>query len=540
MSPQSQSQSQSPHADVPEPFNLTAYCLAPAPQRPPDRVGLIVIHDADAPLAQAEQWTFGRLDVAVRQVAAGLLAAGVRPGERVLLRLGNTSDAALLFFGAMAAGIVAVPTSSMLTADEVAFVVGDAEPALVAVAPELAAALPSGLRTVGPAQIAGWLREADPTAYRLASPEDPAFLVYTSGTTGEPKGVLHAHRSAWGRRPMYAGWLGVGPGDTLLHAGAFNWTYTLGVGLTDPWANGATGVIYNGPKDPSVWGRLVERCSATIFAAVPGVYRQLLAHHGVDGVDLATLRHGLTAGEALSPELHAAWVAQTGRPLYEALGMSEISTYISAGPDVPTRLGSPGRPQQGRRVAILPTDGPPEPLPAGETGLLAVHRSDPGLMLGYWRRPDEDARAYRNEWFVGGDLAHLDPDGYVIHHGRADDVMNAQGYRVSPQEVERVLAGAPGVADVGVTEVEVRAGVRIIVAFVVPRAAAAPGDDGDRTAYEQAILTYAAQHLAAYKVPRAVVVMAELPRTANGKILRRELPTWWDPAEETSRTAASS
>ena len=113
--------------------------------------------------------------------------------------------------------------------------------------------------------------------------------------------------------------------------------------------------------------------------------------------------------------------------------------------------------------------------------------------------------------------------------------MNAQGYRVSPQEVERVLAGAPGVGDVGVTEVEARPGVRIIVAFVVPRVGAvAPADDGDRTAYRQAILTYAAQHLAAYKVPRAVVVMAELPRTANGKILRRELPAWWDSSAATS------
>jgi acyl-coenzyme A synthetase/AMP-(fatty) acid ligase len=315
---------------------------------------------------------------------------------------------------------------------------------------------------------------------------------------------------------MYAGWLGVGPGDVMLHAGAFNWTYTLGVGLTDPWANGATAVVYNGPKDPTIWGRLINACHATMFAAVPGVYRQLLERGGLDGVDLGVLRHGLTAGEALTAELYAAWQDVTGRPLYEALGMSEISTFVSSGPTVPTRVGSPGKPQAGRCVAVVPAkpqDGD-EPVPAGTTGLLAVHRSDPGLMLGYWNRPDEDLRVRRGEWFVGGDLAHIDPDGYVIHHGRADDVMNAMGYRVSPQEVEGVLARHPSVADVGVAELPVRRGVSVVAAFVVPREGWVDGS---------ALLAYAAEHLAGFKVPRKVVVVPELPRTPNGKVLRREL-----------------
>ena len=140
--------------------------------------------------------------------------------------------------------------------------------------------------------------------------------------------------------------------------------------------------------------------------------------------------------------------------------MSEISTYISSGPGTPVRPGSPGRPQPGRRVVILPLESGENPLPAGESGLIAVHRSDPGLMLGYWRKPEAEREVFRGDWFVGGDVAEMDIDGYVWLHGRRDDLMNAQGYRVSPAEVEAVLSHAPGVADVAVAERKVRADVQ--------------------------------------------------------------------------------
>ena len=499
-------------------FNMARYCLREAARLTPDKVALIVVSDARAPVEQAERWTYRQLDEAVRRVAAGLRGLGLEPGARLMIRMGNTSDYALLFFGAIAAGCVPLPSSAQLTEKEADFLLMDSGARMIALSDELAIAPPAGVRVFGPAEMAALRANRELLDYADTAAADPAFLVYTSGTTGQPKGVLHAQRSAWGRRPMYQGWYGVRPDDVILHAGAFNWTYTLGVGLTDPWANGATAVLYNGPRDIAVWPLLLANFRATLFAAVPGVYRQILKYTDLRDFDLSNLRHGLTAGEALSVALLKQWREITGRELYEALGMTECSTYISSSPSVPVKPGSPGKPQQGRCVVVLPVEGGEEPLPPGETGLLAVHRSDPGLMLGYWNRPDEEEWVYRGEWFLGGDLVHCDADGYMVHHGRNDDVMNAMGYRVSPLEVEHCLSQHPAVAEVAVAELAVRDGVSVIAAFVVPR------DPDEPNGVDAApLLAYAHEHLAAYKCPREIIFTDSLPRTPNGKVRRRDL-----------------
>ena len=201
---------------------------------------------------------------------------------------------------------------------------------------------------------------------------------------------------------------------------------------------------------------------------------------------------------------------------FRELGVDDIAVVLlRLVPGLRLRPGSAGRPQTGRRIAILPLEGGDEPLPANEIGLLAIHRADPGLMLGYWQRPDEDAATTRGDWFVGGDLAAFDADGYLWYRGRADDVMNVGGYRVSPLEVEAALADCPGIAEVAVKEHRVREDVAIIAAFVVARDGAAPGVD--------AIMAHAAGRLAAYKRPREVFFVESLPRGANGKLLRRAL-----------------
>jgi len=498
-------------APCPAPFNMAAHTFAPAATAP-ERVALEVLA---APGEVTGRWSHGALRAAVLRCAGGLAARGIGRGDRILLRMGNSAALPIVFFAAVGLGAVPVPVSAQLTAPEVTAILADLSPALICADPGLALPDPGAVPVLGPADVAA-LQAAAPVAFAGTAPDDPAFIVYTSGTGGRPKGVVHAHRAAWARRMMWDGWYGLTETDRVLHAGAFNWTYTLGAGLTDPWAAGATALIYTGPADRGVWPRLAAAHAASIFAAVPGVYRQMLGAPDLRR-GFAGLRHGLSAGEALPAAVSDAWRAATGKPIYEALGMSEISTYVSFAPTRPPVPGRAGVPQPGRRVAILPEQGA-EPVARGAGGLLAVSRRDPGLMLGYWRRPEETAAAFRGEWFVTGDRARMEEDDTITYLGRNDEVMTAGGFRVSPAEVEAVLLAHPGVAEAAVAEAPLRPGVTGIVAFCVP--AGAPVAEAELAAH-------CARHLARYKCPRAFRAVAALPRGTNGKLIRRKLQEAW-------------
>lgn len=439
-----------------------------------------------------ERWTYGALEDVVLRMADGLRRRGICDGARLFIRMGNSIDYALVFFAANAAGAVPIPASSQLTLPEVDWLLAHALPQ--AVAWDGVLALPAFDNVLGPGDIAA-LKVAPRGEYADTGRDDPGYMVYTSGSSGKPKGVLHAQRAIWGRRPMYRGWLGIGPDDVLLHTGAFNWTYTLGVGLFDPFANGATAVVYCGEKDANVWQRLMETHGVTLFASVPGLYRQVLR---TGFTPPATLRHGVSAGEGLPIATLTAWRERTGRDVYEAIGMSEISTYISSSPDVPVKPGAIGKPQPGRSVKLT------------DDGQIAVHVSDPGLMLGYWNEPP-----LADDWFETGDAAEVDGDGYYTHLGRVDELMNAGGFRVSPLEVEAVLAQHPDVAEAAVKEQRVSDTVSIILGFVVPRDGCAPDPPE--------ILAFVRARLALYKCPKEIYLVAAMPRTANGKIMRKAL-----------------
>ncbi len=471
----------------------------------PDRIALQILRAGGA-----ERWSFARLIAAVRGTGTGLLQAGLAPGDRVLMRLGNTVDFPVAYLGALAAGLVPVPSSTQLTRPEITRIAHEISPALVLAAD--GAALPEHPAPVLAQDALHAMQDLPACDWHMGSPDRPGYIIYTSGSGGQPRAVVHAHRAIWARRMMWDGWYELTPEDRMLHAGAFNWTYTLGTGLMDPWAIGATALI---PEPGAPLGLMLRRFDATIFAAVPGVYRQLTK----DGrhLDLPHLRHGLSAGEKLPEVTREAWRAATGREIYEALGMSECSTYVSGSPGRPAAPGAAGFAQQGRRVAVLDAQG--QPVARGQEGMLAIHRSDPGLMLGYLG-PGGPELPLRGAWFETGDCVRMGADGAITYVGRTDDMMNAGGFRVSPLEVERALAQHPDIHEIACTEVSLREGVSVIAAFYT----------ADAPIEEAALMAFAAEQLARYKQPRLYRHCASLPRSANGKLSRRALRTDFEAA----------
>lgn len=480
-------------------FNMASHVLSQAGVRA-DHPALIVPGD--------RTWTYGDLEQAVRGTATGLLHLA-SPGHHVLLRLGNTPDFPITYLACITAGLIPVPTSSQLTAPEVSKMAHELNPALIVQADGVAAA--DGTWPVLPASDMMALRDLPQADYAMGDPNRPAYIIYTSGTSGHARAVVHAHRAIWARRMMWEGWYGLTPDDRLLHAGAFNWTYTLGTGLMDPWSIGATAIIPPDGTDAAALPDLMRDHAATIFAAAPGVYRRILRQNMNP---VPTLRHGLSAGEKLPETLRALWENQTGTPIHEAFGMSEISTFISGSPARPAPAGTLGFAQPGRQVALLGRGGP------ADHGQIAVHRSDPGLMLGYFGQPEETAARYDGDWFLTGDEGTRHPSGAITYAGRADDMMNAGGTRVSPVEVEAVLSTHPRITEVACAEVRISAELSLIAAFYTAQDLLDTNE----------LAAFAATQLAAYKVPRVFVHRDTLPRGANNKLLRRTLRTEWEAA----------
>lgn len=481
-----------PFPEAPPAFNLAGHVLSRAEGL--DKPALTIIH-----AARDETLSYAQLLQLTQGAATALLAQGLTPGDRILLRLGNTLAFPILYLGAIWAGLVPIPTSPGLTRAEITRLAALVQPCLIAAEPQIA--LPDHPAPVLTPDLSRWSM-LPPAAPHLGDPHREAYVIFTSGTSGTPMAVSHAHRAILARETMHRHWEGLTPQDRLFHAGALNWTYTLGTGLLDPWTVGATALIPAAGTPASALPAILARGRTTIIAAAPGVYRQLLR---AEFPPLPHLRHGLSAGETLAHALRQQWRDRTGTDLHEALGMSECSTYLSGSPARPAPKGTAGYPQPGRHVAILDDYG--TPVPRGNPGELAVSTADPGLMRCYLGHPPP-----QGQWFRTGDAATMAKDGAITYLGRKDDLLNAGGFRVSPAEVEAAFHDLPLSACAAV-QVEPSPGTTIIALFYE-----APCEIEAPTLRE-----CAENALARWKQPRHYQRLDALPRTGTGKVIRKGL-----------------
>ncbi len=480
-------------------------------------------------------FSFDQLKEWSDRLASGLASLGIAGGDRVAVFLPQRLETALAHLASAKAGAISVPLSPLfrenaleyrLKASGARVLVTDDEhypfiAPLRSTLTDLRYVISCDQTTRGTEGF--WRLVGDsPTGMSPAdtSAGDPVMLIYTSGTAGPPKGALHAHRFLPGRLT----------GFELIHRftrerfqGRPFWTsadWAWVGGLVDsvftPWVLGCPVLAYRRrsfvPDD--IFALIDETHARSLFLTPTAL--NMLRH--VTGpreryrLDVFSVH---SAGEPLAGET-CEWASQTFGSIYELYGMTEVGAIVGNSPFFPVRPGSMGKPYPGHDVALLDHDG--LPVPDGETGEVAVHRDDPGMFIGYWNDPEGTAARFRDDYFLTGDLARRDVDGYFWYQGRADDMIKTSGYRVGPTEIEDALEKHPAVARAAVVAHPDPERGSIVKAFVVTRHGYEASEE-----LADSIKLHVRQHLAAYEYPRQIVFARELPMTVTGKIRRAEL-----------------
>lgn len=484
-----------------------------------------------AVVAASGTLTYGELADEVRRSAAALRSIGVRPEERVMLCMAD--DVALLtgILGAMYIGAVPVPVSTMVTGPELGRMLADSRARVLGVSTEFAAAAQEALAFAaevtdvvldGEVQFEGRhglrVHQWDELDGNLpmrpyASWEDsPALWLYTSGTTGVPKAAMHRHSSvrmvagAYGR-----GVLGIEPGDRCLSVPKLFFAYGLGNSCFFPLAFGASTVLERGRPTPQVIASRVQSEQPTLFFAVPTFYSALL-HSDIPDDTFEGVRQGISAGEALPPVLYHRFRERFGVEVLDGIGSTEaLHIFLSNRPGS-VRPGSSGVPVPGYDVQLRDDKGA-EITGDGVPGDLYLRGSS--VATGYWCRAETTRQVFQGEWLRTGDTYMRNDDGTYSCLGRSDDMLKAGGIWVSPAEVEDRLLEHPSVAEVAVVAAPDADGLDKPVACVVPVAGAVVD--------QEALIAWCREGLAAFKRPRAVVGVEELPKTATGKVRRNVL-----------------
>ncbi|HYB40889.1 MAG TPA: benzoate-CoA ligase family protein [Candidatus Methylomirabilis sp.] len=461
--------------------------------------------------------TYRELRALTDRAGQGLRRLGVSVGHRVALLLHDGPEFAASFFAAIKLGAVAVPINTRLGAADAHAILVDSGARAVVAETALGGALRASPGALGiePLSFDDLVSDADaaPLAAEPVGLDAMAFWLYTSGTTGFPKAAVHSHRTLLACRHYGLDVLGMTAADRVFATSKLFFAYALGNALLIPLFARARTYLHPGWPDPGSVGDVMRAHRPTVFFSVPTLYARLL-RSDLPPDTFASVRCCVSAGERLPAETHRAWRERFGAEILDGIGATETVFMVLANRPERSRPGSSGVPVPGTQARIL--DGEGREVVPGVQGVLWVRT--PSRAIEYWGHAEHSRRAFVGEWFRTGDIYERDADGYYHHCGREDDFFKVAGQWVSPASVESMLLRHPDVAEAGVVGAEERGGLVKPFAFVVPRDASAP-----TARLRTELLALLGEVLRPHERPRDVVIVAELPRTATGKLQRFKL-----------------
>ncbi|WP_422122950.1 acyl-CoA synthetase MbcS [Planococcus sp. X10-3] len=474
--------------------------------------------------------TYDELMASANRAANSFQKAGLQKGDVVLVMVPRLIEAYVAYIGALKAGLTVIPSSEMLRAKDISyrlnhsgakaviayepfmdqfndvpemervvkFVIGNSDSSWVSLTKEMEAA-------------SDQFDKAETTS------DDMAFLSYTSGTTGNPKGAVHSHGWAYAHlRTSAEHWLGVNEGDLVWATASPGWQKWIWSPFLATLGSGATGYVYNGKFDPETYLQILERQKINVLCCTPTEYRLMAKQKNLSSFDLSSLHSAVSAGEPLNAEVINVFKEHFGLEVRDGYGQTENTLLVGVMKGMEIRIGSMGKPTPGNKVEIVDEFG--EPCKPGEVGDIAVHAETPALFKGYHNDDERTKMQFRGDYYITGDKASKDDDGYFWFEGRGDDIIISSGYTIGPFEVEDALVKHPAVQECAVVGSPDEIRGTVVKAFVVLVEGA---DETDELVKE--LQNHVKELTAPYKYPRSIEFLDGLPKTASGKIRRVEL-----------------